>query len=34
MKNIAILIYSENKVHTNIVSEDYMSSALSLQSEV
>lgn len=34
MKNFAILIYSENKVYTNIVPEDYMSSPLSLQSEV
>lgn len=34
MKNFAILIYSENKIHTNIFPEDYMSSSLSLQSKV
>ena len=33
MKNFAILIYFENKVHTNIVPEDYTSSTLSLRSE-
>lgn len=26
MKNFAILIYSENKIHTNIFPEDYKSS--------
>lgn len=34
MKNFAILIYSENKIHTNIFPEDYMSGPLSLRSEV
>lgn len=34
MKNFAILIYSENKIHTNIFPEDYKSSPLSLRSEV
>ena len=34
MKNFAILIYSEKKVYTNIFPENYMSSSLSLRSEV